>query len=143
MNGVPLFDSCYLFSRFLFLVIYAPIMLKISLHKLKFHAFHGLYPEEKFTGNDFEVSVDVFFEEPSAMITHLSQTINYATLYQLVKERMNIAEPLLETLAMDIAQQSKEHFPFITEINVSVSKLNLPLLNFQGQTSVTFHKMYR
>lgn len=117
-------------------------MLKISLHKLKFHAYHGLYPEEKFTGNDFEVSVDVFFEEPVQKITHLSQTINYATLYQLVKERMDVPEPLLETLAMDIAEQSKAHFPFITEINVSVSKLNLPLLNFQGQTSVTFHKKY-
>lgn len=117
-------------------------MLKISLHQLKFHAYHGLYPEEKFTGNDFEVSVDVYFEEPSDKITHLSQTINYATLYQLVKERMNIAEPLLETLAMDIAEQSKAHFPFIIEINVSVSKLNLPLLNFQGRTSVTFSKKY-
>ncbi|HRN56844.1 MAG TPA: dihydroneopterin aldolase [Agriterribacter sp.] len=117
-------------------------MLKISLHNLKFHAFHGLYKEESATGNDFEVNLDVYFNEPVEMITQLQDTINYAVLYQLVKNRMSIPEPLLETVAMDIAHQVKEQFPAVREINVSVSKINPPLLNFQGETSVTYHKPY-
>lgn len=117
-------------------------MLKISLHHLKFHAFHGLYKEEKATGNNFEVNLDVYFAEPAEVITNLQDTINYAVLYKLVKDRMNIPEPLLETIAMDIAQQVKRQFPIVFEINVSVSKINPPLLNFQGETSVTYHKQY-
>lgn len=118
-------------------------MIKISLHELKFHGFHGLYEEEKKTGNDFEVNLDAYFEETTDPITQLNQTINYAVLFSLVKNRMSIPEPLLETIAMDIARQAKAHFPVITEINVSVRKLKPPMLNFQGQTEVTFHKKYQ
>ena len=117
-------------------------MLKISLHHLKFHAFHGLYKEERSTGNDFEVNLDVYFNELAETINRLQDTINYAVLYQLVKDRMIIPEPLLETIAMEIAQQIKKQFPVVCEINVSVSKINPPMLNFQGQTSVTYHKRY-
>ncbi len=117
-------------------------MLKISLHNLKFHAFHGLYKEERSTGNDFEVNLDVYFDEPVEMVTRLPDTVDYAVLYQLVKDRMNIPEPLLETIAMDIAQQVKKQFPVVCEINVSVSKINPPMLNFQGKTSVTYNKRY-
>ncbi|HRP55859.1 dihydroneopterin aldolase [Agriterribacter sp.] len=117
-------------------------MLKISLHNLKFHGFHGLYKEERSTGNDFEVTMDVYFNETVEMITRLQDTVNYAVLYQLVKDRMAIPEPLLETIAMDIAQQVKKQFPLVYEINVSVSKINPPLLNFQGETSVTYNKQY-
>ncbi len=117
-------------------------MLKISLHHLRFHAFHGLYKEEKSTGNDFEVNLDVYFKETVDMVTSLHETINYSVLYDLVKDRMNIPEPLLETIAMDIAQQVKLQYPKVCEINISVSKINPPMLNFQGQTSVTYHKQY-
>lgn len=117
-------------------------MLKISLQQLIFHGYHGLYKEEKSTGNEFEVNLNVYFAESSDRITSLQETINYGTLYDLVKARMEIPEPLLETIAMDIAQKVKERYPFITEINVSVSKLILPLLNFQGKTSVEFSRKY-
>lgn len=117
-------------------------MLKISLHHLKFHASHGLYKEERATGNDFEVNVTVYFNEPAEMITTLKDTVNYAALYEIIKKRMSIPEPLLETIVMDIAQEIKKQFPQVCEINVSISKLHLPLLNFQGEASVTYHKQF-
>lgn len=117
-------------------------MLKISLHQLIFHGYHGLYKEERSTGNEFEVNLDVYFQENSDRIVNLQDTINYGSLYDLVKARMELPEPLLETLAMDIAQKVKDRYPFIVEINVSVSKLILPLLNFQGKTGVTYYKKY-
>ncbi len=117
-------------------------MICISLHKLIFHAFHGLYEEEQKVGNNFEVNLDVYFQEPAVTITTLDQTINYAALYELVKKRMDIAEPLLETLAMDIAAQAKQDFPVITEINVSISKINMPLINFRGNISVTYSRKF-
>lgn len=117
-------------------------MIKIALHHLKFHAFHGLYKEEKAAGNDFEVNVEVYIDEHTEMITTLEETINYATLYQIVKDRMNTPEPLLETIVMDIAQRAKFQFPQISEINISISKLQLPLLNFQGEANVTYNKRF-
>ncbi len=117
-------------------------MICISLHKLAFYAFHGVYGEEKEMGNDFEVNLDVYFPEPASTITRLDQTINYAALYELVKKRMQIPEPLLETLAMDIAAQCRKEFPIIAEINVSISKISMPLLNFRGNISVSYHKKY-
>lgn len=117
-------------------------MICISLHKLTFRAFHGLYEEETKTGNDFEVSLDVYFPEPATTITRLDQTINYAALYGLVKKRMQTPEPLLETLAMDIAAQCRQEFPVIAEINVSISKITMPLVNFRGNISVSYHKKY-
>ncbi|MCO5235123.1 MAG: dihydroneopterin aldolase [Chitinophagaceae bacterium] len=117
-------------------------MLKIALHHLKFHAFHGLYKEERSTGNDFEVNVDVFFNEPEEIITRLSDTIDYSVLYRIVKDRMNIAEPLLETLVMDMSRQIKKQFPETREINVSISKINPPIINFQGETTVVYNKKF-
>ncbi|MBL7731144.1 MAG: dihydroneopterin aldolase, partial [Chitinophagaceae bacterium] len=34
-----------------------PGTITVSLHKLIFRAYHGLYPEERKTGNDFEVNL--------------------------------------------------------------------------------------
>lgn len=119
-----------------------PGMIHISLRNLIFHAFHGLYEEEKQLGNQFEVNLDIYFPEPDTAITHLDQTVNYVTLYNLVQERMQVPEPLLETLAMDIASSAKREFPQIFEINVSISKINMPLVNFRGNISVTYHKKY-
>ena len=38
-------------------------MLTIQLNNLIFHAYHGLYEEEKIIGNDFEVNLEVKFHE--------------------------------------------------------------------------------
>ncbi len=117
-------------------------MLCISLHKMVFCGFHGVYGEEKITGNEFEVNLDVYFPEPDTPVIHLDHTINYAALHALVKQRMQTPEPLLETLAIDIATRCKQAFPVITEINVSISKLKMPLANFQGNISVSYRKQY-
>lgn len=118
-------------------------MLKISLQHLKSHSFHGVYEEEQLTGNEFEINLDVFFNENVEIISQLQETISYAALFQLVQERMNIPTPLLETIAMDIARQIKEQYPKVLEINISISKSNPPLSNFMGQATVTFSKRYQ
>ncbi len=38
-------------------------MLTISLHQLKIHAPHGLYPQEQLSGNLFETDVDLFLPD--------------------------------------------------------------------------------
>ena len=117
-------------------------MVTISLHHLKFHGFHGCYEEEKITGNEFEVNMDVSFNESISVITSLHESINYVSLFEMVKSRMKQASLLLETIAMELAEEIKKRFPQVTEVDIAVKKSNPPIFNFQGSTSVRFRKQY-
>jgi len=75
----------------------------IELKQLRFFGHHGLYKEERKTGNEFEVNVSVSYIPGSELITELSSTINYAVLFETVRKRMKQPTDLLETLVMQIA----------------------------------------
>jgi len=111
-------------------------MIKISLNKVKIFGYHGLHQEEKITGAEFEVSMDVFFHV-SKRLTHLHDTIDYTVLYNIVKERMNEPAELLETIVQDISDRVRETFPHTKQINITISKIHPPLANFRGQFSVS------
>jgi dihydroneopterin aldolase len=85
-------------------------MIKISLNKLKLFGYHGLHQEEKLTGAEFEVSMDVYFDV-SERITHLHETVDYTVLYNIVRERLNEPAELLETIVQDISARVSENLP--------------------------------
>jgi len=116
-------------------------MLKISLNKVRFFAYHGLYPGEDVVGGQFEVDLHIHLLEKN-FINSIRDTINYETLFNIVRERMEVTTPLLETIAMDIAATIKQKFPQIVEINITISKLRPPIPNFQGAVSVSYEKKY-
>jgi dihydroneopterin aldolase len=116
-------------------------MLKISLNKVQFFAYHGLYPGEDITGGPFEVDLDVYFDEKD-LVYKLEDTVNYEELFNIVSERMEVTTPLLETIAMEIAETIKKRFPRIKEINITISKLRPPIPNFQGAVSVSYEMKY-
>jgi len=113
-------------------------LLTISLNNVRFRAYHGLYPEERQKGNDFVVNMQVKYIPQQEIITDLGQTINYATLFEIVNGIMQRPVDLLETLVQSIAQTVHEQFPQIKEVNVSVEKLNPPIDNFTGSTEVRY-----
>lgn len=113
-------------------------MLSISLNRLRFHAFHGVYPEEKQLGNEYEVDVDIRTVDQREVITALDQTIDYVRVYEIVSKRMQVATPLLETVAMELAREIRGNFDGIREINISIRKLHLPIPNFAGQVTVSY-----
>lgn len=114
-------------------------MFTINLHNLIFHSFHGVYDEERILGNTFEVNVSVDFE-PDEPVTSLEHTINYATIYEIIKERMLLATPLLETLAQELSQKIYNFDNRIKTISVSVEKKNPPIPNMEGSISVHYKK---
>jgi dihydroneopterin aldolase len=114
-------------------------VLTIELNKLRFHAYHGLYEEEKKLGGEFEVNVLVKHLPQKSVINHLEDTIDYTSVYQLIKKQMSIAEPLLETLAMNIAEDIFRKFSLAKEVNISVTKLHPPFINFEGSITVSYH----
>ena len=92
-------------------------MFTINLHNLQFFSFHGIHEEERILGNNYEVNVELSFDTEE-QITALEQTINYASVYDIIKKRMSVPTALLETLAQDLAQEihglitGSNQFPF-------------------------------
>jgi|SRR6476661_295175 7,8-dihydroneopterin aldolase/epimerase/oxygenase len=113
-------------------------MLTIELSKLRFHAYHGLYHEEKKLGGDFEVNVTVIHEPAKIPVVHINETIDYMIVYNLVKEIMQHPQPLLETVATVIASEILKRFSHAQEVIVSVTKLNPPIISFEGMVGVKY-----
>ena len=62
--------------------------MRISLNKLLFVGYHGLYPEEKKLGNNYSVEIDIDFTPKQGVIDQLDQTIDYVHVYAIVKKWM-------------------------------------------------------
>ncbi|MBI3140030.1 MAG: dihydroneopterin aldolase [Sphingobacteriales bacterium] len=119
-----------------------PDVMTIELRGLSFHAFHGLYEEEKKTGNEFRVELRADYSPPGAILTSLEDTVNYVALYEILQEAMKEPRALLETLVMEIAETIHDRFPQVTKVEVSVYKLHPPIAAFTGSVGVTYKKEY-
>lgn len=113
----------------------------IHLEKLLFHSFHGFYEEEKILGNEFEVSADVVLET-SGEITTLRQTVNYVTIYNVIKSRMQLATPLLETVAQELTHAIHTIDNRIKSVSITIKKLSPPIENFQGIVGVSYKSSF-
>jgi len=101
---------------------------EIKLTEMKFFAFHGVMPQEKQVGNYFVVNLNFSAPLGQAMRTDdLKHTIDYAAVYRIVENEMNIPSHLLEHVAGRILYSLKNHFPQIIHIELSLSKLHPPL----------------
>ncbi len=85
-------------------------MITIHLHNLLFFSYHGIHEEEKTLGNEYEVNADVVFHEDEIIITSIHQTIDYTEVYEIIKQRMNIPCPLLETIVTDMGNAICDKF---------------------------------
>lgn len=117
-------------------------LITIELKKLRFLAYHGLYAEESKTGNEFEIDLSVSYQPSSATITSISDTVNYSELYALLKKEMQVARHLLETLVMELAEVIHASFSQIKKIEISITKLHVPIAKFTGTAGVRFVKEY-
>ena len=84
--------------------------MRISLEKLVFFGYHGVYAEEKNIGNTFEVDVAIDFPTPPKNIHQLDQTIDYVQVYGIVKKWMDQPTALLETIVGNIADDILKDF---------------------------------
>ncbi|MGG9972142.1 dihydroneopterin aldolase [Ferruginibacter sp. SUN002] len=114
-------------------------MLSIHLNKLKFHSFHGMHEEEKVLGNELELNITVLVRNEEKIVS-LKQTVNYVTLYEIIKQRMDKPTPLLETVAQDLADLITAFDNRISSVDINIKKLNPPIHNFHGQISVSYKK---
>lgn len=101
---------------------------KISLEGLEFHAFHGVYPHERESGNWFEVDISVEADIlEGAIQDDLEKTVNYVLLYQYVREEMEKPSKLLETVAEKIVDRVLRSQPQVGRVEIKISKINPPI----------------
>lgn len=101
---------------------------KIYLRNVRFHAFHGVLPQEGIVGNDYLVNLVLDYDFSSAMQTDdLQGTLNYAEVYQKVREEMAVPSKLLEHVAGRIVHRLFSDFPEIQKLQLSITKVNPPM----------------
>lgn len=101
---------------------------KIYLRNVRFRAFHGVLPQEGIVGNDYLVNLVLDYDFSSAMQTDdLQGTLNYAEVYQKVREEMAVPSKLLEHVAGRIAHRLFSDFPEIQKLQLSITKVNPPM----------------
>lgn len=101
---------------------------KVYIKNLRFHAYIGVGEQEQVVGNDYIVSLSIDYPYEAAMVSDdVEDTINYATVYQLVAEVMAQKARLLESVAYQIAQKVIERYPLTEGLDVDVMKQNPPM----------------
>lgn len=101
---------------------------KVYIKNLRFHAYIGVGEQEQVVGNDYIVSLSIDYPYEAAMVSDdVEDTINYATVYQLVAEVMAQKARLLERVAYQIAQKVIERYPLTEGLDVDVMKQNPPM----------------
>ena len=100
----------------------------VFLKDVRFHAFHGVMPQERSVGADFLVSLRMGYDLSKAMVSdEVGDTLNYAEVYQLVRQEMEQPSALLEHVAGRIVRTLLERFPMVTSVDLQLMKKNPPM----------------
>lgn len=99
----------------------------IELKEMIFHAYHGVMEQEKKVGNTYTVDVKIYFDFRKAMQTDdLKDTINYASIYEIIKQEMKVSSNLIEHIALRIISKIKNNYSQIENIEIRLAKKNPP-----------------
>lgn len=111
---------------------------RVALEGLEFFAYHGFHDEEQKMGNKYavDISVTTNFNE-AAEKDILSETVNYAELYKLVRSEMHKPSRLLENIGKRIIKHVFADFKHVTSIEISISKFNPPIGGVCERAKVT------
>lgn len=103
-------------------------MATITLHNMQFYAHHGCFEEERKIGTNFSVDLTFNYDATKAASSdNIDDAVNYAEVFNIVKEQMAVPSHLIENVAMRIKKALIKRFPEITDITVTLYKINPPL----------------
>jgi dihydroneopterin aldolase len=111
----------------------------IELKKMTFHAFHGVYQEERTAGNTYTVDLRLYFDmDRPAKSDCLNDTVDYSAAYDAVKYEMSIPSSLIENVAARIVAALKSKFPEIKKIKIRLAKAHPPVKGQMEEAAVVF-----
>lgn len=112
----------------------------ISLNRLRFHARHGVLPQERATGGEFIVSVRAKYLFDKALESdNVDDTINYAEIFEIINKEMVTPSCLLEHLAGRIGRSIFNRMPMIESLDITVEKTNPPMGADSDGAAVELH----
>lgn len=110
----------------------------IELKNMRFFAYHGVLEHEAIHGNNFSVTLRFSADLSEACVSdEVADTVNYAEVYDLVKEEMAIPSKLIENAAYRILRRVEEAFPKIDRIEVELAKMNPPVAGQMDYSAIT------
>lgn len=110
---------------------------EITLADLKFHAFHGVLPQETKVGNEFTVSVSVRIPYSTDILNdNLHSTVSYADIYEIIDEEMKSSKKLLETVAALIHKKINSRWNNIIGGEITICKSTPPINRMTGNAKV-------
>lgn len=100
----------------------------IEVNGIKLYAYHGCLDEEAVVGAHYTVNVKIVTNFSKAIESDkLTDTIDYVSVYNIVKQEMGIRSKLIEHVGQRIINQIKKAEKNIDSIQVKVIKHHPPV----------------
>ena len=100
----------------------------ISIEGMEFFSYHGCFEEEKIIGTKFRIDVFLTVDTTKAEQTDsLHDTVNYQSVYRLIKNEMDIKSNLLENVGRRIISAILKTFEQVESVKLKIRKMNPPL----------------
>ena len=100
---------------------------RIELTGLKCFGYHGVFEEEKKTGQPFIVDVTCWLDT-AGIEDDLSRTVNYAELADVAADIVEgPSRDLIETVAEEVAETAMQRFEILHAIEVTIHKPKAPI----------------
>jgi len=109
----------------------------LLLTNMNFYAFHGVTKQETTVGNTFIIDLKIGGDFSEACKSdNIDDTINYESIYEVVKKIMTEPCKLIEHLAEKICIQLKETFLLVKVVEIKLTKINPPIMGQMESASV-------
>ena len=101
---------------------------QVYIKDMRLRAFHGVLEQERTVGNDYVINISVDYSVEKAMKSDdVNDTLNYATLADIIKTEMAQPSRLLEHVAGRIVKSINTRFPSAKGITLDIRKVAPPI----------------
>ena len=112
----------------------------VCLNNVRFHARHGVLPQERLTGGEFVVNLRAKYPLAKAMGSDdVNDTLNYAEIFEIINKEMQKPSRLLEHVAGRIGKSVIEAFPQVETLDITIAKTNPPMAGDMDSAAVEVH----
>ncbi len=113
---------------------------RISIDDISCYAYHGVLPEERTLGQEFEISLELGTSFTVIREDRIEEAVDYRQAVAAVQDIL-YGDPcrLLETLAERIAGRLLQ-LPGVEEVQVEIRKPNPPIPGLKGGVGVSISR---
>ena len=109
----------------------------IEVNALRTRACHGVLPEERVLGNEFELSMRLNYPFDKALSDDdITSTLNYAEAVEIALAVMAEPSNLLEHVVGRLRKALTDRWPLISGGYIHLAKLNPPINAYLGNVAV-------